>query len=99
MARRTSDGSDTFKYVPPPTPAAISPKGPRSTDIASKDSTKTKDAVVGPEKGVAPTDAVKPAASSSTTATAKSESPSASGSFQYHPDPRLLKQLSHPDGK
>jgi hypothetical protein len=100
MARRTSDGSDTFKYVPPPAPSASSPKGTHSSDVDSKDSTKTNGAAENLEKPATSTDAVKSAASTSTTtAAAKSKSPSASASFQYRPDPRLLKQLSNPDGK
>lgn len=100
MARRTSDGSDTFKYVPPTAPSATAPTSPRPPGGVAESATTPNPAADGSEKPATSPGSAKPAARTSMArAVAKSSAPSASASFQYRPDPRLLKQLSHPDGK
>lgn len=91
MARRTSDGSDTFKYEPPPAQTTPRPVSNLNAGAPTKNSLPN---IEPDEKNRAQ----KPAAQAPSTS-AKPASRNDAESFKYRPDPKLLKQLSHPNGK
>lgn len=97
MARRTSDGSETFKYRPPSTqPAKPAPSG--APTLAPTDSTHLASGISDSSaKSTAPRSAAgKPRTPAGSAVMASQKE---SDAFHYRPDPRLLKQLSHPEGK